>query len=391
MKGSFNKQVYRKELIDAGFSPDDAETIAARTAEAQAQGRPRETFQTVGTLVNMARKAMHTAADASNGQKVEQKRPALPRPSAVERSERLAKEAAESAKSMTIAPRGTNMAKRKTATESLSKQVSEAKQAALLKHTKQQIRDMQLTLFDIAPWPDTMRAMPNDTARSALFTTRNKKTPRDALQNKVIFHVNKDVKITYTGVELRADDDELVWQQVLEYAKRTPIGEPITFTFYELCQDLGWSINGRYYTKAEQCLSRLQATAMGFTSERVGHLESVSLLHRFRVLDRGKKTSRCQVLIDEEIVVLFAGEHYTKFIWEKYRKLSPTARRMFDYFSTHREPYPLKLETFRLMCGSDSTRVKKWREQVGEACGELHESGLVETAWVNNDLVHCKR
>ncbi|EHU2785828.1 replication initiator protein A, partial [Acinetobacter baumannii] len=309
-----------------------------------------------------------------------------------ERSRRLEQEAAGLAKSMTIDTRGTmTTKKRKTAGEDLAKQVSEAKQAALLKHTKQQIKEMQLSLFDIAPWPDTMRAMPNDTARSALFTTRNKKIPREALQNKVIFHVNKDVKITYTGVELRADDDELVWQQVLEYAKRTPIGEPITFTFYELCQDLGWSINGRYYTKAEECLSRLQATAMGFTSDRVGHLESVSLLHRFRVLDRGKKTSRCQVLIDEEIVVLFAGDHYTKFIWEKYRKLSPTARRMFDYFSSHREPYPLKLETFRLMCGSDSTRVKKWREQVGEACEELRGSGLVEHAWVNDDLVHCKR
>ncbi|MCS4511821.1 plasmid replication initiator TrfA, partial [Xylophilus ampelinus] len=55
------------------------------------------------------------------------------------------------------------------------------------------------------------------------------------------------------------------------------------------------------------------------------------------------------------------------------------------------EPYPLKLETFRLMCGSDSTRPKKWREQVGEACDELRENGLVESAWVNDDLVHCKR
>jgi hypothetical protein len=51
---------------------------------------------------------------------------------------------------------------------------------------------------------------------------------------------------------------------------------------------------------------------------------------------------------------------------------------MFDYFATHKEPYPLKLETFRLMCGSDSTRAKKWREQVGEACDELRENGLVE-------------
>jgi len=129
-----------------------------------------------------------------------------------------------------------------SAGQELSEQVSQAKQAALLKQTKQQIKENQLSLFDIAPWPDTMRALPNDYARSALFTTRNKRMPREALQGKEIFHVNKDVVITYTGVELRAEDDELVWQQILEYAKRSPLGDPISFTFYELCQDLDWSI-----------------------------------------------------------------------------------------------------------------------------------------------------
>lgn len=277
------------------------------------------------------------------------------------------------------------------AAEALAAKVDEVKQAALLKHTKQQVKDLQLSLFDIAPWSDNMRALPNDYARSALFTVRNKRTPRAALQNHLIYHVNKDVTITYTGVELRAEDDELVWQQVLEYAKRTPLGDPVTFTFYELCQDLGWSINGRYYEKAEECLSRLQASAMQFASKRIGRLESLSLIRRFRVLDRGKKSSRCQVMIDEEMVMLFAGDHYSKFIWEKYRKLSPTARRMFDYFASHQEPYPMKLETFRLMCGSESTRVKKWREQVGAACNELRENGLVKHAWVLDDLVHCKR
>ena len=264
--------------------------------------------------------------------------------------------------------------KRKTAVEKTADKVSEVKQAALLKHTKEQIKAMQLSLFDLAPWGDDMRAMPNDLARAALFTTRNKKTPREVRQQHVIFHVNKDVLITYTGIELRADDDELVWQQVLEYAKRSPVGTPVSFTFYELCTDLGWPINGRYYDKAEECLTRLQATAMQFSSGRIGRLESVSLIHRFRVLDRGKKTSRCQVEIDEEMVVLFAGDHYSKFVWEKYRELSPTARRMFDYFVSHKEPFPLKLETFRLMCGSDSARLKKWREQTGQACEELSQS-----------------
>ena len=280
---------------------------------------------------------------------------------------------------------------KKDATDELAGKVKEIKKASLLKHTTEEITDLQLSLFDIAPWGDNMRALPNDYARSALFTVRNKRVPREALQNALIYSIGDDVKIRFTGVELRAEDDELVWQQVMEYSKRSPIGEPVSFTFYELCKDLSWSINGRYYKKAEECLSRLQASAMKFESTRIGTLDSLSLISRFRVLDRGKKSSRCQVMIDKEMVVLFAGDYYSRFVWDKYRKLSPTARRMFDYFSSHRQPYPLKLETFRLMCGSQSTRPKRWREQVSAACSELTESQLVNETWVNSDQLWCKR
>lgn len=281
--------------------------------------------------------------------------------------------------------------KQRKVSKELADKVNEAKQAALLKATKDEIKELQLSLFDIAPWPNYMRALPNDYARSALFTVRNKRQPRKALQQHPIYHINKDVSITYTGIELRADDDEIIWQQVLEYSKRTPIGEAITFTFYELCQDVGWSINGGYYKKAEECLTRLQASAIQFYSPRIGRLDSISLIDKFCVLDRGKRTSRCQVKIDENMVMLFAGEHYTRFIWDIYRDLSPTARRLFDYFASHKEPYPLKLETFRLMCGSDSARLKKWKEQTAAACDELIKSGLVQEAWVIKDEVRCKR
>lgn len=406
MPNEFNEQEYRRKLIEGGLSEADATDLAARTAAARRDsGSAGGAFRPAGSLFELP-------ATAGDNKAAWPPKPPTPASAAVERSERMAQESAELARTMGLPPeprtavnkmaeqigalaqdkRSSAMAtKKRTAGGELAEKVSEAKQTALLKHTKQQIKDMQLSLFDLAPWPDHMRALPNDFGRSAIFTVRNKKVPRAALQGQSIYHVNKDVEITYTGIELRADDDELVFAQVLEYAKRTALGEPVSFTFYELCQDLDWSINGRYYTRAEECLTRLQASAMQFSSQRIGRLESVSLIRRFRVLDRGKRTSRCQVEIDAEIVVLFAGDHYTKFVWEKYRKLSPTARRMFDYFATHKEPYPLKLETFRLMCGSDSTRPKKWREQVGEACDELRENGLVESAWVNDDLVHCKR
>jgi hypothetical protein len=58
---------------------------------------------------------------------------------------------------------------------------------------------------------------------------------------------------------------------------------------------------------------------------------------------------------------------------------------------THKTPYPLKLETFRLICGSESTRPKKWAEQTREACKELEEAGLVQKALVEKGFIHCTR
>lgn len=254
----------------------------------------------------------------------------------------------------------------------------------------------QLSLFMIAPWSDEMRGIPNDYARSAIFTVRNKRVKRIALQNEPLYSTNKNVSISYTGVELRAEDDELVWQQVLEFAKRTTFGEWVEFTFYELCNEIGWPINGSYYKKAEDCLSRLQASAVRFTSNRPGlyksDLESISFLDRFKVVNRGNKTkSRCMVKISKDMVNLFIGNHYSRISWCQYRNLSPIARRMYDYFSTHREPFPLKLEYFKLICSSDVKTMKKWREMSKKACKELEESKLVKFVWVEDDFIKCIR
>lgn len=259
-----------------------------------------------------------------------------------------------------------------------------------VKNAMNRMKEAQLSLFDIAPWQNHMRAIPNDYARSALFTVRNKRTPRAARDLHTIYHVNNECKITYSGIELRADDDELVWVQIMEYAKRVKIGSPVTFSFYELCKDLGWQANGRYYDKAHSSLSRLNATSLQFSSSRVGRLDALSLINKFTLIDKGKQ-KLCSVVIEPQIVMLFAGDHYTKFEWDRYRKLSPTARRMFDYFSTHREPFPLKLATFKLICGSDSSRESKWKEQCKIAAAELEKTGLIQKIWVENQLIHCKR
>jgi len=362
----FDEQAFRAKLIAGGIEASAASEVAARTARSRrTAGASAKHVKDIGAEASQALSELAAAAHANHAA------PPAPTPTR---------------KGSTMPTK-----KRKNAVDDVSEKVSEIKQAALLQRTTAELKATQLSLFDIAPWADDMRAMPNDYMRSALFTVRNKKQKRVALEDKAIFHVNKDVTITYTGIELRAEDDELVWQQVLEYAKRFPIGQPVHFTMYQLCTDLDWSINGRYYKKAEQCLSRLQATAVQVTSERLGKLKSLSFIKEFDIIDRGTKKAMCQVEIPEQMVYLFAGDHYSKFVWDKYRKLTPIARRLFDYLVSHKEPFPLKLETFRQMCGSESERPAKWKEQSKDACKELSGSGLVESTWVHGDAILCER
>lgn len=239
-------------------------------------------------------------------------------------------------------------------------------------------------------WPDDMRALPNDWARSALFSVRNKRAPRTAFENAPVFHIHEQVKITFTGIELRADDDEIIWQQIVEYAKHQPLGMPVEFSYYQLCRDIGWPVNGRYYQRAEDCLSRLQATALKITTPRIGSL-SLSMIDKFTVLKPQAAKACCQIHIDPRMIYLFAGNHFTQVEWDRYQNLSPISRRLYDYIASHRAPYPIKLETFRRLCGSECARPAKWAEQVRHACVEIETVHLVRKAWVESGFICCER
>jgi TrfA protein len=241
-------------------------------------------------------------------------------------------------------------------------------------------------------WPDTVRALPNDCARSALFTVRNKTEPRASLQGATIFHIDARVRITYTGIELRADDDELVWQQILDYAKRRPLGEAIFFNLHRLCRDIAWSINARNYERARRCIARLKANALTLENASLGKGVALSLIHAFE-FERGRDGSgtRYRVWIHPDLLVLFAGDTYTQLAWEHYRALSPIARRLHDYGASHKMPFPLGLDAFRAMCASTCRSARKWRQQVKAACAELVAARLLAGAAVVDQSIHLDR
>lgn len=241
---------------------------------------------------------------------------------------------------------------------------------------------------------DDLRHFPNDYARSSLFTARNKREPRKTLMHERLFHYNEHVSILYTGIELRAEDDELVWLQILSYGQSVPLGAPFEFSVKDLVRDVNWSKSGRNYDRARECITRLKANeVLALNSKAYGKSGAISLIQNYTAVnDSDGKPTQYRVWLDPNLILLFAGNTFTSHSWEIYRDLSPVARRLADYIESHKHPFPLTLAKFRQMCGSSDTTTTSWRQTVRRACAEVVEAKIADAASLNkNDQICCVR
>lgn len=236
-----------------------------------------------------------------------------------------------------------------------------------------------------------LRHIPNDYARSAIFTARNKREPRRTLMREKLFHYNEHVSVLYTGIELRAEDDELVWLQILSYGKSIALGEPFEFSIKDLVAEVGWHKNGRNYDRARECISRLRANeVLVLNTKAYGRSGSISLIHKYTALnDEEGKPTHFRVWVDPNLIALFAGNAFTSHQWDTYRALSPVARRLADYIESHKHPFPLSLERFRQMCASTDRNARSWRQTVKKACAEVQAAKISKVAFLSTDDQIC--
>lgn len=241
---------------------------------------------------------------------------------------------------------------------------------------------------------DDLRHIPNDYARSSLFTARNKNQERRVLMHEKLFHYNEFVSILYTGIELRAEDDEIVWLQILNYGQTVPLGEPFEFSIKDLVREVNWSKSGRNYDRARECISRLKANeVLALNSKAYGKSGAVSLISNYTTANDGVgKPTQYRVWIDPKLIVMFAGNTFTSHTWSVYRKLSPVSRRLTDYIESHKHPFPLSLEKLRQMCGSVDASITSWRQTVKRACSEVQKAGIaVAVTLTKDDQICCVR
>lgn len=267
-----------------------------------------------------------------------------------------------------------------------------------------------IALSEIAPHRADVRVMPNDFARSSLFFVKKKGTPRKTMNREQLFHLSDKVEVRYTGEELRADDDELVWLSLVHYCYNAPMGDAVDIKVADLLKDLDWKPTGENYQRIRTIISRLKATDVIIKNKATfGDLEEYKKKHKKapKSLTRGISMidgyleydkvdglpTRYLISIDKMLIFFFCGGLFTYLDWKQYKKLTPTGRRLTDYILSHKKPEPLNVEKFLRICGSDTTDIPAFRQnqQAKRACDELVKKGVVFDAKVEDGYIVIER
>lgn len=236
-------------------------------------------------------------------------------------------------------------------------------------------------------WDDELRCLPNEIVRSDLFNARNRKQARTYLKQAEITLIGEG-RITYTGEELR-QDDQTVFLQLVHMAKEQPLGQTIEFTAYSFCKAIGWPIDGRSYMRLRGCLVRMQATSLTARVQRrkthgsqsVSLSISLSMIPLFRWCDdeTGLALRHYQVQVAPQLVELFGNNYYTRIEWEQRLALPDgIATWLHGYFASHKNNYAIFLDTIKQGAGITIKRKDHLKEQIEQALNALIRVGFLK-------------
>jgi len=244
-------------------------------------------------------------------------------------------------------------------------------------------------------WPDHLRCLPNALARSALFNVANQRGEREFFKKRRIAAL-QGIEISYTGEELRQDDED-VFLQILHQARVVENGTIVRFTGYKMLTELHWDKGGRGYKRLVDSIDRLKASAISITVEapdlRQNYTGSLIRSFRWKEADSESPLREWEVLLEKEITSLFSPNAYTRLDWNTRLRLAPMAKWLHSFYHTHRTPYPFKVETLKELMGSRVKELRQFRYMLRSALKDLVDCGFLQTAKVDArlDLVVIER
>ncbi|MFC3863850.1 plasmid replication initiator TrfA [Alcaligenes aquatilis] len=238
-------------------------------------------------------------------------------------------------------------------------------------------------------WPESARAIPNSFLRSALFSVGAKNEERQYINGEDFTALN-GIKIRYKGERLDQDDLD-VWQHVVQIVRQQKLGSKCRFRFSNLLKVAGLTDTGKNRIALQTRIERLVANAM---TVKQGHYTYIGSLIRFAAHD--ESTKEWVIELDEKLLPLFASDQFTQVQWAVRKALGQRqlAKWLHGFYSSHKKPYPLKIDTLYKLCGSRTGNKAKFAQMLREALDAIraasHANGDIFDYEILGQLVHIK-
>jgi len=240
-------------------------------------------------------------------------------------------------------------------------------------------------IIQLPLWPEPKRGTPNSFLRSALFSAIQSKD-RQFLK-EVTLASQDGITVKFTGEQLN-QEDLTVWETLVHLARQHPLGDSCSFTAYGLLKALGLATGGEQHRALHSAIIRLTACAVQVTHEGKTYFGSL--------VESGAKeelTSHYLVRLNRDIIRLYGESQWTAIDWQQRLKLrrKPLAQALHAYFSSHRNPFPVKLAFLQKITGSRNAQSASFKRQCRAALEELVHLNFLQGYTIEGDRVTVSR
>ena len=233
-------------------------------------------------------------------------------------------------------------------------------------------------------WPESKRGAPNAVLRGALFAAIQGKG-RDSGLSEQLIATQDGVTIRYTGAQLdQADLD--VWEQALHLVRTQALGTECHFTEKGFLKALGRQTGKSDRTWLRSAISRLTAATVEISNGRLtygGSLVSFS---------RDEDTGHTVLEINPKLARFFSPTRWTQIDWEQRQQLrgKPLALWLHGFYASHAAPYPLRVEYLHKLSGSQTKRLRRFKENLAQALRDLEAVGAIRAFEIRDEIVHIQ-
>jgi len=160
------------------------------------------------------------------------------------------------------------------------------------------------------------------------------------------------------------------------------------FTAHGLLKSLGQHTGQTQHKQLHSTIIRLTACAVEITHEGktyFGQLVKSGL--------KDELTSHYRIELNRELIRLFGENQWTALDWQQRQRLRGKllAQALHAFYSSHRQPFPIKLDTLRGYVGSRNVQRAGFKVKLRIALDELVTIGFLTSYDITGDTVTVSR